>query len=59
MNAKNASMNLRRSGVCCKYDFHSADTVCDTPEGVVCEDAFGPAIFAARVDVELVKGGKS
>lgn len=45
MNTKNASMNLRRSGVCCKYDFHNADTVCDTPEGAVFEEVFGPAIL--------------
>lgn len=53
MNAKKASMNLRRSGVCCKYDFRSADTVCETPEDVACEDVFEPAML--RVYVELVR----
>ena len=37
MNVKKASMNLRRSGVFCMYDVHSADSVC--------EDGLGPAMI--------------
>lgn len=47
INVKKASINLSRSGVFCTYDFHSADTVCDTLEGVVAGVAFAPAMLCA------------
>jgi hypothetical protein len=47
MNAKKASMNLRRSGVWSIYDFHSAETATDVSDDADddFEDDFGPAML--------------
>jgi hypothetical protein len=45
MNAKKASMSLRRSGVCCMYDFQSVDTAIDVSEVVVVDDDDGFAVL--------------